>query len=740
MLTTAQRTRVAFGVYEADLNSGELWKAGHRIRLQSQPFKILVALIERPGEIVTRQELQARLWGEDTVVGFEHSLGTAVNRIREALGDSASNPRFIETLHRRGYRFIAPVVDVPAPFIDVPAPSSPGTYSLPDSVRADLGLADELPLDGREAGLVRRRADARALRWIAALLLLSLSVTAYVVAVLIRLHALNLSRPPAQISRVTDSGNLFAGGLATENLPSAATDGVEIFTRVIQNGQPVPARISINSGDIQSLAIPSDVAEPSIADISPDRSQLLIKSRLVSNTEQPLWIVPVHGGSAVRVANVLAHDATWMPDGQAVLYASGNQLWVTRLQDGSSSLFATVPAGRPFWLRWSPDGTMIRFTVMDPITHRSSLWQISSADHNPIELLKGWNSPEHECCGTWTSDGKFYVFQSTRGRSTDLWTLAGSSISGPKRLTNGPLSYRAPIADRTGHRIFFLGVDPGTKLYRFDAASGSFVPGPSFLSHAVHLDFSRDHQWIAWTDSHGRLWRSRINGTERLQLTPNFLNVFLGTWSPDGSRLALMARQNGKPWQIYTVGANGGNPELLIHERRNAADPSWSHDGTHLVFGRLDNNMGRENEPRMLYVLDLSSGRSEVVPHSEGLFSPRWSPDGRYIAAITLDQQKLMLYDVKTQRWTTLASTSASDPVWSADSRAIYFHALTEKFKPLYRVNVATGRLDQVATLRSFHPDQPEDFSFCGLSPDDLPFVRISRRSADLYTATADNL
>src|SRR5579872_4237698 len=120
MSTTAERTRVGFGVYEADLSSGELWKAGRRIRLQSQPFKILAALLERPGEIISRQELQARLWGDDTVVGFEHSLGTAVNRIREALGDSASNPRFIETINRRGYRFIAPVVDLSAP----PAPSS----------------------------------------------------------------------------------------------------------------------------------------------------------------------------------------------------------------------------------------------------------------------------------------------------------------------------------------------------------------------------------------------------------------------------------------------------------------------------------------------------------------------------------------------------------------------------------------------------------------------------------------
>ena len=101
--------KTAFGLYEVDLQTGELWKAGRRIKIQTQPFKVLAALLERPGEIVTREELQLRVWGPDTTVDFDHSIGTAINKIREALGDSADNPRFVETLARRGYRFIAPV-------------------------------------------------------------------------------------------------------------------------------------------------------------------------------------------------------------------------------------------------------------------------------------------------------------------------------------------------------------------------------------------------------------------------------------------------------------------------------------------------------------------------------------------------------------------------------------------------------------------------------------------------------
>src|SRR4051812_7702717 len=101
--------KIRFGVFEADLRAGELRKFGIRIKLQSQPFKLLTILISRAGEIVTREELQQELWGSETVVNFDHSLGTAINKVREALGDSAENPRYIETLAKRGYRFIAPV-------------------------------------------------------------------------------------------------------------------------------------------------------------------------------------------------------------------------------------------------------------------------------------------------------------------------------------------------------------------------------------------------------------------------------------------------------------------------------------------------------------------------------------------------------------------------------------------------------------------------------------------------------
>src|ERR1700719_3158670 len=115
-------SRLRFGVFEMDLGTGELRKHGVQIRLQKQPFQVLAILLEHAGEVVTREELQKNLWPTDTFVDFDHRLNKAINKIRDALGDSAESPRFLETVSRRGYRFLAEVKDVDAGSLPVPTP------------------------------------------------------------------------------------------------------------------------------------------------------------------------------------------------------------------------------------------------------------------------------------------------------------------------------------------------------------------------------------------------------------------------------------------------------------------------------------------------------------------------------------------------------------------------------------------------------------------------------------------
>jgi DNA-binding winged helix-turn-helix (wHTH) protein len=147
--TSSDGKIVRFGIFEADLVSGELRKTGSLVRLQEQPFQVLVMLLERPGEVVTREQLRTRLWPADTFVDFDHSLNTAVNKLREALGDSASSPRFVETVARRGYRFLAPVQEDST----AAAQSAPGNASPPLVAPATLHPELELPVPRR--GLTR---------------------------------------------------------------------------------------------------------------------------------------------------------------------------------------------------------------------------------------------------------------------------------------------------------------------------------------------------------------------------------------------------------------------------------------------------------------------------------------------------------------------------------------------------------------------------------------------------------
>jgi hypothetical protein len=200
------------------------------------------------------------------------------------------------------------------------------------------------------------------------------------------------------------------GGFLLGSRQSAPTPAH--IEQVTQDGHLAPglAPLDLNSGVPTPIPVPDEVAAPSLGDLSPNGSRLLLRSHPSSDSEQPLWVVPTTGGSALRVGSILAHDATWMPDGEGILAASGKSLYLVS-NNGAPQLYAMLP-GEAFWLRWNPAGTLLRFTIIDPASHTESLWQMRATDKRPTPLLEGWNNPASECCGVWSDDGKHYVFES----------------------------------------------------------------------------------------------------------------------------------------------------------------------------------------------------------------------------------------------------------------------------------------------------------------------------------------
>ncbi len=694
--------KVQFGVFEADFRAGELRRSGVRVRLQSQPFKLLTVLIEHPGEVVSREALQRELWGADTTVDFDHSLGIAVNKLREALGDSAENPRFIETLAKRGYRFIAPV-------------------RLVDSGSA-FG-APETPAPAPRTGIAWAR-------W----------ATATLAVVCLMLAGLLLARQPARspyrVLQVTYSGHVLANDLDNESFSSSASDGTRIYFSHMDNGTPVLAVALVANGEISHIRLPSAIGAPLIGSLSPDGSKLVVRSHLQTEPEQPLWIVPTLGGDARRVPNVLAHDATWMPDGRRLLVASGNDLIVVGSDGADVHKFITTP-GLAFWLRWSPDGQRLRFTLRDLSRQTSELWEVRADGSHLHPLLSGWSQPASECCGSWTPDGEQFVFQSSHSGHNDIWALRERpwylASSEPHQITNGPLDYADPSTAPVGERVFFIGNTAQYELLRAVPKSTAFTALDQNLSAAALAQFSPDGQWVAWLNAADiSLWRSRVDGSERIELTSPPLRIFTMRWSPDDRRLAVMAEEPGKPWKIYLIDAEGGKLTPILSEDRNEADPGWTPDGQSIIFGRLPDRMDN-GQPKAIYQMNLDTKKVAEIPGSSGLFSPRLSPDGRYLVAMSLDQRSLLLFDRSAEKWTTLTRHGVGDPTWSHDGRFVYFQDFLEDGKPIYRIAVPSGQLEQIATIENLRPVAATDYRLIGLAPGDLPVVTARTPVVNLY-------
>jgi Tol biopolymer transport system component len=306
-------------------------------------------------------------------------------------------------------------------------------------------------------------------------------------------------------------------------------------------------------------------------------------------------------------------------------------------------------------------------------------------------------------------------------------------------LTNGPLDYESPVTSASGRRVFFIGANPNIELLRFEPAEKRFVGLENTLSSAALNVYSSDGQWMAWLNlMDGSLWRSRVDGSERLQLTSSPLRVFMMRWSPDNRQIAIMAQEPGSPWRIYVEDAAGGRLEPILSETGSEADPNWSADGKTMVFGRAPETMSTGQEARAVYLANLATHQAEQLPESSGFFSPRLSPNGRYVAAIDALPRHLMLFDRQRSTWRKLSDHAVADPLWSADGRYIYFQDYREEGKPIYRVDITDGHLDRIASLENLRPLAALDYRLVTLAPGDLPVVSAWTSSVNLYSIDLD--
>ena len=526
---------------------------------------------------------------------------------------------------------------------------------------------------------------------------------------------------------------------------AAVTDGSRLYFAEEFASGSVIAQISTAGGETALLPIP--FTWPEVLDISPDRSELLVASAVTGGAlKWPLWFVPLPAGTPRRFGNVLATAAAWSPDGHEIAYISGRELYRATV-DGTESRKLTTLPGTAFWLRWSPDGSRLRMTlgnVMDR-TGELAIWEVSAEGTGLHPLLPGWheaallsepktqlNRPA-ECCGNWTPDGKYFTFQATRKSKTEIWALRErpgllgflrKSAREPVQLTSGQLDSLAPVPSADGNKLFVVGQQLRGELVRYDSKSQEWVPYLAGIS-ADHIDFSRDGQWVTYVSfPEGALCRSRIDGSQRLQLTTPPMQALSPCWSPDAKRILFQHGFDG----IYVVSADGGMPERLS-EGHNQARPNWSPDGSSIIFSYPP---WLENVPRPIEVLNLKTHKAAELPGSEGLFLADWSPDGRYIIARRADHRALMLFDFKTQTWTELAKGPLNWANWSRGGRSVYFEWEGNEHA-LMRVRLDNRALEQVVSLKDIKRAGISGGFWFGLTPDDSPLILRDTGTQEIY-------
>jgi eukaryotic-like serine/threonine-protein kinase len=487
--------------------------------------------------------------------------------------------------------------------------------------------------------------------------------------------------------------------------------------------------MSISGGEPRKLSIlPSSQMLPVM--LSDDGSEFLVIDGEGVPTRGALWSVPVLGGSPRRLGDMEAQDAAWSHDRKLLAYCDGNVVFLAK-GDGTEphKLIAVDKVRYVANSVFSPDGSTLRFNTYEELDSIGVLWEVSTDGKNLHRLIPPGTEPvADQCCGRWTSDERYFLFLS----QSQIWALPrkGSLFHPdpkPIPLTSSPMLLSSFGSSSDGKKLFVVGRTDRGELQRYIAKSGHFEPYLQGIS-AEYLEFSKDGQWLAYVSyPEGTLWRSKADGSERLQLSYPPGYAMLPRWSPDGKKIIYFETTPGKPSKMFEVSPEGGSPRpLLPDDQSSQQDVNWSADGSKIVFAGSGGDLSAT-----IRVLDLSTHELITVPGSQGLFSPRWSPDGKYLVALSAGSTRIMRYDLRTQKWSELARGTPGWLNWSKDGQ--YLIALDSGAQPaVLKIRLSDGKLERTVDLKNF-PAAGHFGLALSMAPDDSPLLLRNAGTQDVY-------
>ncbi len=667
MPETGPGSIIQFGIFAADLLAGELRRSGSKVRLQDQPFQVLTLLLERPGQLVTREELHARLWPADTFVDFDHGLNAAIKRLRDALGDSAENPRFVETLARRGYRFLVPVNRVPQQSISGPQP-------LPRAWQEST-----TPPQPRR-------------RWrlplaIAAVLLAGVSAgwhAGHRSAASIRFTERRLTANP-------ENDPILSAAISPDGKYLAFAHRVGLMLRVVGTGETHP------------VALP-DSLKPSYVNWFPDGSHVLVTSTPSPSEKPGLWNASVFGGSPVKLVDNGYHGAV-SPDGSKIVFLRGEygreEIWQMQSDGQQARKALGEPGDNIESAVWSPDNRLIAF-IRTVYIHGWKEPEVSLGICNPVSDKTNYILSSSRLHGplVWALDGRliYSLGEPPPSRNdSNLWSIKvdarGNQTWGqPERLTNGPDAKVGAGISGDGRHLLFLRWAGAPEVYVAEVKDNGTALG---TPHRLSLD-ERRNMPFAWTpDGKSVIFTSDRDGALHIfkqsvdQPAPDLLvggnkNAQGARLVPDGSEILYLLNPSptdaDRRTQLMRVPLVGGTSQMVLAELgitnvQCARAPStvcifskFSSNG--LVFMTFDPVSGKENE------------FTRIVDPEWYLHNWTLSPDGTTLALSkklrTQEPAIIRLLPVAggTERTISFQPWSGVAYIdWSADGRSLWVRA-----------------------------------------------------------------
>jgi len=600
---------ICFGMFEADLQTGELRKNGVKVPLQGQPFQVFAFLLQQSGELVTRDELRQKVWPEDTFVDFDHGLNTAITKIRVALGDDADNPRFVETLPRRGYRFIGPA-------------------NRPSS---------QMPSANVSRWHLKRHTAAWTLVGVGAALFALLSGTAIS----------RLSRNRGLVPLPQMEVLPLAGLSGFEAQPAFSRDGNHvafvlhatknsgIYTTMI--GSEKSLRLTSNSGDCCPTWSPNgrEIAFSRLTDGGVD----IYVIPAFGGTEHKLFSWPSEGHqiSPFPTWRVNSRSLDWSADGK-VLAFSDNQAdkthaWIAllslvdstirRLTSPSSQNLDDGPA-------FSPDGSTVAFVRGIAPGVVEDLYVVPAAGGAPKRLT--FDNTWIYGPPAWTPDGRDIVFSSTRGGLASLWRISASGGT-PRPIPGVGVVAAFPSISPRGNQLAYQQMDNEVNIWRLNLRDEKHPQGrpavvisqkggnsrPHFSPDGKRIAFESDR--LGYTE----IWVCDSDGSNCGQMTSLRGTTGAARWSPDGKYIAFEYRPKEHS-EVYLLEMASGVPRLLTTSPgADNGGPNWSRDGKWIYF-----YSDRGGGVFQLWKIQLNGGVPIQVTRNGGVFAAE-SADGRFL-------------------------------------------------------------------------------------------------------------